>query len=529
MERTTTPIDSSEGSLVAATGAQPRRYWGAHDRSFPATFVALAALAVLPVWSSRFLPLLDEPNHLSALYIWKQLSDPSSPLHAYYRLSFAPVSYLLHYGLAYLTSWVVGVELAHKLLLSVYVLSFPVAGWLWCRATGRTVWLCLTTIPLAYSTSWSLGYHSFDAGVAACLFAVVAQDALLRAPSGWRALAACGLGLACYFAHPLPLVMYWVSTLVLWCVWRPRGRALAWSVAGLLPGALLYRWQSLVAGVGASGTLELMGPNFLRFSPEWVRDRVLALPAYAVNPLAGSADTRLFELMLIGVVFLLAVGAARVAGYRSLLLASGLFALYMLLPNHFAKPVYLWIACGRVAPLVAFFLLLSPAIEDGMRARWLVLPIALVGALVPLSAARVYRTFGTEMRSFEHVLSVCPPDAQVLTIAIGGADSIAQGLDQPVFRQLSSWVQVLHGGYNPAEFPRPIPFPFATTHKLPAPHWRHHERYESVLAPEVFGCVLTMKLGEQVKLPGYALGKKEGGFALWCAVDEAGRSRCAER
>ena len=329
IEPDTSPIDRSGGaprrvSSLARPGAL--RHWGARDRAFPVAAVALCVLAVLPVWSSRFLPLLDEPNHLSALYIWKQLSDPSSPLHAYYRLAFAPVSYLLHYGLAYLTSWVVGVELAHKLLLSTYVLSFPVAGWLWCRATGRTVWLCLTTIPLAYSTSWSLGYHSFDAGLAACLFAVLAQHALLRAPSGWRALAACGLGLACYFGHPLALVMYWVSTLVLWCVLRPRASVLAWSVAGLLPGALLYRWQSLVAGVGVSGTLELMGPNFLRFSPEWVRDRVLALPAYAVNPLAGSADTRLFELMLIGVVFLLAVGAARVADYRSLLLASGLFA-----------------------------------------------------------------------------------------------------------------------------------------------------------------------------------------------------------
>ena len=510
-----------------ATASWPRRYWGACDRGFPVACVVLGVLAVLPVWSSRFLPLLDEPNHLSALYIWKQLSDPASPLHAFYQVAIAPVSYFLHYGLAYLSSWVVGVELAHKLVLSAYVLSFPLAGWLWCRATGRTVWLCLTTIPLAYSTSWSLGYHSFDAGLAACLFAVIAEDALLRAPSLRRALVVCGLGLACYLGHPLALVMFWVCTLVLWGVSRPRWPALAWSVASLLPGALLYRWQSLAAGVGVSGTLELMGPNFLRFSPEWVRDRVLALPAYAVNPLAGSADTRSFELMLAGFLMLLAVGAARAASYRSLLLASGLFGLYMLLPNHFAKPVYLWIACGRVAPLVAFFLSLSPAIDDAMRARWLVLPIVLVGALVPLSTALAYRTFGSELSTLERVLALCPRDAEVLTIALGGADTLTEGFDQPVFRQLSSWVQVLHGGYNPSEFPRPIAFPFVTKHRLPAPPWRHHERYEQYLNPELYSCVLTMKLGEGVGLPGYELGRREGEFALWCARDERGRSRCA--
>ncbi|MEY4509087.1 MAG: hypothetical protein RLZZ450_1209 [Pseudomonadota bacterium] len=501
------------------------KFWGCEDRAFPLVSVVLAAAFVLPVWSSRFLPLLDEPNHLSALYIWNELADSASPLHAYYRHAFAPVSYLLHYGLSYLLSFVLGVELAHKLVLSAYVLAFPVAGWLWCRATQRTVWLCLLTMPLAYSTAWSLGYHSFDAGVAVCLFAVVAQDALLRAPRARAALLVGVLSVACYFGHPLPLVMLWVCTLVLWCLARPGWRAIAWSATSLLPSVLLYSWQSSAAGVTAAGTRELLGPNFLRFSPEWVRDRVLSLPAYAVNPLAGSGDTAVFEAMLGLVLLLFAVGAARPARCRGLVLALGLLGLYMLLPNHFAKPVYMWIACGRVAPVAAFFLLLSPAIAEGMRARWLVLVAALLGALIPLRTALAYRSFGREMFAFENVLAVCPKGQQVLTIALGGADRLAEGFDQPVYRQLASWVQVVHGGYNPSEFPRPVASPFAVTRRLPVPLWRHHERYAQYLKPELYGCVLSMDLNVEA-LEGYSLGKREGRFALWCAEDSQGASRC---
>ena len=160
-----------------------------------------------PIWLVRFLPVLDEPNHLSAIFIWDALTDPASPLHASYALRIAPVSYLLHYGLAWSFAQLIGVEAAHKLVLTFYVAAWPLAAYLWCRASGRSAWLSLWTLPLAFSTCWSHGYHPFNLGMAAFLLGVVAHDRLLNAPS-WRIWSGAALAsLGCYFGHPLPLAL----------------------------------------------------------------------------------------------------------------------------------------------------------------------------------------------------------------------------------------------------------------------------------------------------------------------------------
>jgi len=488
-------------------------YWSSPDRAFPYAASILCLIAITPIWTSRFLPLLDEPNHLSAIYIWRELSHADSPLHRFYDLRLAPVSYFLHYALSYLFSFVLGVELAHKLVLSLYVLSFPVAGWLWCRATGRTTWLCLTTIPLAYSVTWAHGFHSFHVGLAVCLFGVVAQDALLRAP-GWPQVGlAAALALACYFGHPLPLVSLWLCTGLLWLTHRPGLRACGLSALSLVPSALMYGWQARATHVGAEGMRAMLGPHFPLLQLTTLTKRVLDFAEHAVNPVAGETDSRVFEVVLLGCLLLYAVGAAHRDRYRGLLLAAGMLGLYFVLPEHFYPPVYLWLARGRVAALAAFFLLLGPALRDDMRARWLALGVALIGACVPLQTALANWRFGQRMGAFERVVVACPADTQVLTVRIGGEDAITEGFDQPVFRQLPSWVQVVHGGFSPAQFPRPIAFPFAIKQSLPALHWRHHERYPHFLLPEVFGCVLTVNL----ELPegGYRLARKEGEFALY--------------
>jgi hypothetical protein len=145
----------------------------------------------------------------------------------------------------------------------------------------------------------------------------------------------------------------------------------------------------------------------------------------------------------------------------------------------------------------------------------LALAVALVGAIVPISTALAYREFDQHMGSFERVLQACPPGEQILTIRIDGSDTPTPGFDQPVYRQLPSWVQVVHGGYNPSEFPRPIPFPFFMKKSLPSPHWRGHDQYAPLLQPAVFGCVLTMNLPQRLPENLYGLAREDGNFALY--------------
>lgn len=510
--------------------ASTRERW-----SFCAVAVLLGAVAVAPLWVTRFLPLLDEPNHISAIYIWHQLADPSSPLHGFYRESVAPVSYLLHYGLAYLASFVIGVEAAHKLVLSLYVLAIPAAALCWCRASERSAWLCLTTIPLAFSVSWAHGYHPFNAGVAAFLLGVVAQDVLLREPSWRRAAIAMVAAVACYFGHPFTLAFLGLCTAVLWAIHPPyqpvpavpRRRALALSAASLVPSAVLYQWQSMASGVHAGGLAKMLGPTFPVTDGAQLWSRVRDFAEHAVNPLAGEWDSHILLALLALAAVMLAIGLVQqrpawrevrvvLHAYRALVLAAALGLAYFVLPEHFAEPAYLWIARGRLAAPIAFFLLLSPAIAARSLARWLALGGALLGVVVPLVMIGAYRQFGRDMAAMEHVLAACPATSQILTLRPGGEDKPPAGYDVPVYRELVSWVQVVHGGFNPSFFERPIPFPFEIIHALPAPHWRQHQRYFPFLQPDVFRCVVTMNLTPQTDR--FRLARKEGAFALYLAI-----------
>src|SRR5699024_7058640 len=76
-------------------------------RVFLGIAFAVLAIAIAPIWVTRFLPLLDDPNHLSAIYIWHGLVSGDPSLQAFYELNVVPVAYFAHYGLATLLSFVV--------------------------------------------------------------------------------------------------------------------------------------------------------------------------------------------------------------------------------------------------------------------------------------------------------------------------------------------------------------------------------------------------------------------------------------
>lgn len=499
----------------------------AETRGFLALFFLLGACAVAPIWVTRFLPLLDEPNHLSAMYIWTSLSDPLSPLHAFYETRVAPVSYLLHYGLVYLFSKAVGVEAAHKITLSLYVLALPSAAYFWCRLTGRSPWLGLLTLPLAFSASWAYGYHPFNLGMAAFFWGVVAYDRLLGAWSkmawGWSMLAS----VACYFGHPFPLALLGICVFVLWVVRGCKVGSAARTVTAFSPSLILLFWQAGAASLVATAPSEALGLDFPVIDIKRWLDRLLDLPQYAVNPFAGSYDSFLFVLLVTLTIALwigLAIGAKRpnavsipatLVAHRGLWITLVLLVLYLILPEHLNEPVYMWIARGRIAPAIGFFLLLSPPLQDKSRGRWIVLMAALAALPLYFETGRQYGAFGRHMKGMENALEACPPDEQVLTVRLG--DQMVSGFDVPVLRELSSWVQVVHGGYAPMSFNRPIPFPFIKKAALPAPYWLNHERFRYYLNPRKYGCVIVYGNHGDFSSPSWKLMQSLGMWNLYLA------------
>lgn len=507
--------------------------------AFALVSIAAASCALVPIWITRFVPLLDDPNHLSAIYIWFALDDPRSPLHTFYATNVLPVSYLLDYGVSYLLAHVTGVELAHKLVLSLSVLSWPAAALAWCRSSGRSPWLCLLTIPLAFSASWAHGYQPFNLGLSACLLGVAAFDRLLAAPSGSAFGAALLCSLACYFGHPLPLGFLLACVATLWIVHGAPLPGAGAALLALFPSLWLLRWQSQTAAFPAGTFSVVVGPEFPVLDRQQWLARLLDLPEYAVNPLSGPEDSAIFSELLVLVALVWIAHALRqlrvrplldwtrlrafIVRQRALWLALALLALYLILPEHLNEPVYLWIARGRLAPAIGFFLLLSAPVSPSARTRWLAAAAGFVACLlVTVPTARRYREFDGYMRGMARVLAACPRDAQILTVRLG--DHMFPGLDVPVFRQLPSWVQVVHGGYNPSSFPRPIPFPFRELRQLPAPWWPRHDLYAAYLNPNVFGCVLFLQHRGSFAGRDFRLKSEEGPWQLFVRTSE-GRLR----
>jgi hypothetical protein len=491
--------------------------------AFALVAIAACSCALAPIWVTRFLPLLDDPNHLSAVYIWRALADPASPLHLFYDTNVVPVSYLLDYGLSYLLAGVFGVELAHKLVLSLYVLSWPAAAFFWCRCSDRSPWLCLLTIPLVFSASWAHGYQPFNLSLSACLLGVSAFDRLFATESVKAFAAALLCSLACYFGHPLPLVFLLACVAVLWVVHGMPLLAANAALLALMPSLGLLYWQSKTAAFPEGTWAVVLGPEFPVLDRQRWLERLRDLPEYALNPLSGPEDSALFSWLVLLVLLLWFARAlplrrirARqfVVEQRALWLALALVVLYLVMPEHLNEPVYLWIARGRLAPAIGFFVLLGAPVGRASRTRWLAGAAGLAACLmVSVPTARRYREFDAYMHGMADVLEACPSGAQILTVRLG--DHMFPGLDVPVFRQLPSWVQVIHGGYNPSSFPRPIPFPFRELRQLPAPWWPRHDLYWSFLNPNIFGCVLFLQHSGPIPGREWRLASEEGPWQLF--------------
>ena len=99
-------------------------------------FCALVAVSLVPIWAVEFHPLPDLCEHLAAVTIMRHHADPAWDFQRYYDLSLGLEPYWGYYGLLYVLSYPFGIELANRMLLSVYVVALPLGIGLLPRERG---------------------------------------------------------------------------------------------------------------------------------------------------------------------------------------------------------------------------------------------------------------------------------------------------------------------------------------------------------------------------------------------------------
>ncbi len=182
-------------------------------RRFAVLFVALFAVAALPVLICDTLPLFDYPNHLARMHILAALPD-SPTLRQFYAIVWRPLPNLamdlVVPGLARLMPLVWAGKLF--VLLTLFLLAGGAAALHRALFGVWSAWPCLAFL-LLYSRILLWGFLNYLFGLGLALLALAAWIALARRPGALRLPLGVAFALALFFAHLLAFGLYGVMVM----------------------------------------------------------------------------------------------------------------------------------------------------------------------------------------------------------------------------------------------------------------------------------------------------------------------------
>ncbi len=145
--------------------ARTAPWWDVGGRSFTLAFwVAIGAICVA-LFLSRSLPLVDYPQHLALAAILRRMLDPSAPERALFETNLLSYNSAFHVLVAAFNV-VLPIDIAGKLVVSLYVVLAAVASLLLLRATGRPRARAFLVVPILVGYSFAWGFINFGLGLA---------------------------------------------------------------------------------------------------------------------------------------------------------------------------------------------------------------------------------------------------------------------------------------------------------------------------------------------------------------------------
>src|SRR5215471_17907547 len=202
----------------------------------------IIAALLAPIWTVRYLPLGDYPNHLASAFVLAHLNDSRFAFNSFYAADWNSYPYLMLTGILYLLQKAVSIDLAGRLLLSLCLLAVPAAAWLFLReANPGEEMLALWTLITAQNAFFFLnGFMNMQLGLALCLLVLAGWVRLLKNP---RAISWCLLLVAVtalYFTHLMGLAIAGLALTTYTLVARRSFRELLVGWALFIPAAAFY-------------------------------------------------------------------------------------------------------------------------------------------------------------------------------------------------------------------------------------------------------------------------------------------------
>lgn len=188
------------------------------DRSF-LVWVAVLTLACLwPIWGYRFLPMQDYPQHLFIAYVLSTFDSPEFDWPQNYELNSSWSAYVLTYGLLRVFSVLTNIEVAGKLLTSLYVLlsSAVVLRAARYHSAGQTPWALLLIFPFIFNQTYFLGFQSYLLSIPLLFLALMALGEFASRPVTFGAVFyQSGILALLFLTHPFSVLTYLVFGFIL--------------------------------------------------------------------------------------------------------------------------------------------------------------------------------------------------------------------------------------------------------------------------------------------------------------------------
>ncbi|HXU34571.1 MAG TPA: hypothetical protein VN851_28680 [Thermoanaerobaculia bacterium] len=423
----------------------------------PALRLAFAGvLWVLPLWLVRYLPMVDYPQQLAAAAILRFYGDPARALKETYEIVLwrpQGLFEMLTAGFGFLLP----IEGAGKLVVSLSLLAVPLAAALLCRRTGRPAWYALLALGLTYNDAFSWGFVDNLIAYPLVLLGLALADRFFDQPFGarsWTILAA--LGLLFYTVHLEFLLIFAGAVGWLALVRRPRFSRLALQVSSMVPGLALgmgaLAWAHLHAAEAMTGYQQRLAAEPSHFAP--LAARIAHMPSILFS---GTADGGCYLLtaILLGVVLVLAVprseaesgnGGGALYRTRFLSLAAWVALLYFVLPNYTRG----YLVSDRLLPLAVMLAIpgLPSLPPESRRLRLAALLTAGLLAGQFLRTATGFLAFSSEVEGLGELLDPTEPGQSLAGLIYEpGGERGAHGWDEPpTLIHTPAYYQVAKGG-----------------------------------------------------------------------------------
>lgn len=393
-----------------ATRQEPRR-----DRLFVGVFVLLTLSNLVPLWSVRVPPLQDAWQHLALVDVIHHYDDPGSVYPDYFVLPQSPRPNLAYYYLTHLVAFVTpSLEVANKVVISLYLLAFPASFLSLLRAFGRSRWLAFFAFPVTYNAFFFYGFVSFLIGIPVLFAGLAAYRRFLAGP--WPAhlrqgLLAAALLVLAFFTHAHIFLLLCLLAGVLWLLHPGSPEDRAFRLAPFIPGLVFFVPWFVVffleqtpsfSGRAFGSVTEFFGPKY--YSPSYV---LSTFYRFVGDHFRDDLDDLLFLLWVFVALVLLmfrrapeARGGSRLAALDLEVLTLALGVSVLGLPEHIEAQSI--VSLRHVFFVVVFFVGWIGFHEAPRR-----LSLAAIGVLVGLQAATVANLV-RGFRAFDHELDGYP-------------------------------------------------------------------------------------------------------------------------